>query len=166
MNKQTLVTGLIALALVGAVVGGILYSTRHNKVEVTAEILKVRSHQIDPSSTIVAIDFRVHNPSTQQFVVRDVEVVLETKDGKPVNGDIFSEIDAQRMFEYYKVLGPKHNATLVRREKVNSGQSIDRMIAARLAVTDVSVQERKAIRLIIHDIDGATSDIVEVRGAR
>jgi hypothetical protein len=163
MNKQAVVTGIVALGIVGAILGAILFSTRHNKVEVTADILKVRSHQIEPSSTIVAIDFRVSNPSTQQFVVRDVEAFLETKEGKSLQGDIFAEMDAQRMFDYFKVLGPKHNTTLIRREKVNSGQSIDRMIAARFDASDASVQERKAVRLVIYDIDGAKSEIVESR---
>ena len=143
MNKQAVIIALIALAIVSAVVGGILFSTRHNKVEVTADILKVRSHQIDPGSTIVAVDFRVNNPSTQQFLVREVEVFLDTGDGKSIPGDIFSEIDATRMFEYYKVLGPKHNKTLIRRERLDSGQSVDRMIAARFDASDEAVQGRK-----------------------
>jgi hypothetical protein len=163
MNKQALVAGVIALVVVGAVVGGILYSTRKNAVEVAGEVLKVRSHQIDPTNTIVAIDFRITNPSTQQFVVNEVEVFLDTKDGKSIAGDIFSEIDARRMFDYYKVLGPKHNETLVRREKINSGQSVDRMIAARVESTDAGVQDRKALRLVVHDVDGPKSEIVEVR---
>jgi hypothetical protein len=163
MNRQTIIIGAIALAVVAAAIGAILYSTRGNRVEVTGEILKVRSHQIDPASTIVAIDFRVTNPSTQQFVVREVEVFLDQKEGKQLQGDIFSEIDAQRMFDYYKVLGPKHNTTLIRREKLNSGQSMDRMIAARVEASDQTVAERKAIRLLIHDIDGPKSEIVETR---
>jgi hypothetical protein len=163
VNRQALVAGIIALGIASAIVGAILFSTRHNKVEVTADILKVRSHQIEPASTIVVVDFRVGNPSTQQFIVRDVEVFLDTKDGKSLAGDIFSEVDAQRMFDYYKVLGPKHNPTLIRREKINSGQSIDRMIAARVDASDTDVQQRKAVRLVIHDVDGPKSELVEVR---
>src|SRR5262245_25852167 len=100
MNKQVVIIGVIALAVVSVFVGSILFSTRHNKVEVSADILKVRSHQIDPNSTIVAVDFRVKNPSTQQFIVREVEIFLDTSDSKSIQGDIFAEIDAQRMFDY------------------------------------------------------------------
>jgi hypothetical protein len=67
------------------------------------------------------------------------------------------------MFDYYKVLGAKYNATLVRREKIDSGQSIDRMILVRFDASDPEVQARKALRLIIHDIDGPKSELVEVR---
>lgn len=163
MNKQVVIIGVIALAIVSAVVGSILFSTRHNKVEVTADILKVRSHQFDPNSTIVVVDFRVNNPSTQQFLVRDVEIFLDTADGKSLPGDIFSDVDAQRMLEYYKVLGPKHNKTLIRRERLDSGQSVDRMIAARIDANDEAVHDRKAIRLIIHDVDGPKSEVIEVK---
>jgi hypothetical protein len=163
VNKQVVIAGAIALAIASAIVGGILYSTRHNRVEVNAEILKVRSHQVDTASTIVAVDFRVANPSTQQFVVREVEVFLDSKEGKSLKGDVFAEIDAQRMFDYYKVLGAKYNATLVRREKIDSGQAIDRMILVRFDASDPEVQARKALRLIIHDIDGPKSELVEVR---
>ena len=43
---------------------------------------EVRTHQIDAEHTIVLVDTRIDNPSTQQFVVRDVEVFVEEKDGK------------------------------------------------------------------------------------
>jgi len=163
VNKQVVIAGAIALAIASAIVGGILFSTRHNKVEVRAEVLKVRSHQIDTASTIVAVDFRINNPSTQQFVVREVEVFMDTKDGKSLKGDVFAEIDAQRMFDYYKVLGAKYNPTLVRREKIDSGQAIDRMILVKFDASDAQVQARKALRLVVHDIDGPKSEVIEVR---
>lgn len=163
MNKQAVVAGVIALGIASAIVGGILYSTRHNRIQVTGEILKVRSHQIDPGRTVVVVDFRVANPSTQEFMVREVEVFLDTKDGKSIKGDVFSEIDAQRLFDYYKVLGTKHNTTLMRRAKVNPGQTADRMIALRFDTSDAGVQERKALRMVIHDMDGPSSEVIETR---
>ena len=163
MNRQALVAGIIALALVGAVIGGILYSTRKNRIGVDGQILKVRSHELDPASTSVVVDFRLTNPSDHGFVVRDVEAYLDTKDGKTLPGDIFSEIDSQRMLDYYKMLGPKHNQTLIRRDSVNSRQSLDRMIAVRFNTSDAEVQARKAIRLIITETDRAKSEVIEMR---
>lgn len=163
MTRQSLTAGLIALALVAAAVGGILYSTRKNRVELRGEILKVRSHMIDPENTIAVVDFRVHNPSSQQFVVREIEVFVDTSDQKPVSADVFSEIDARRMFDYYKVLGAKYNATLLTRDKIEPGETLDRMIAVRFPGPDASLQERKALRLVIHDVDRAKSEVVERR---
>ena len=45
MNKQNAVVGLIAVLVVGAIVGGILFSTRHNRVELTGSVLKVRTYR-------------------------------------------------------------------------------------------------------------------------
>ena len=163
MNKQALIAGAIALVVVAATVGGILYTTRKHKVQVTGEILKVRSHQRDAGHTLVVVDFRVTNPSTQPFTVREVEVFLDTKDGKSLKGDIFAEIDAQRMFDYYKVLGEKYNQTLVLRERLNSGQTIDRMIALQFDTSDDVVQDRKALRLVVHEMLREKSEIIEER---
>ena len=163
MNRQAVVAGIIALAIASAIVGGILYSTRRNKVEVKGEILKVRSHQIEADKTIVVVDFRVTNPSTQHFTIREVEVFLDGKDGKSLLGGVFAEIDAQRMFDYYKVLGEKYNVTLMRRERLNSEQTVDRMIAVRFDTSDAGVQDRKNIRLVIHDMHGPKSEIIELR---
>jgi hypothetical protein len=164
VNRQAVIAGVIALVVVTATVGGILYSTRHNKVQVTGDILKVRSHQRDVGHTLVVLDFRVTNPSTQPFTVREVEVFLDTKDGKSLKADIFAEIDAQRMFDYYKVLGEKYNRTLVLRERLNSGQTIDRMIAVQFDTSDEVIQDRKALRMVVHEVlAAAKSEIVEVR---
>ena len=109
------------------------------------------------------IDFRVTNPSTTQFVVKDVDVTLDTSDGKTIEGSIFSEIDARRLFDYYKVLGTKFNATLLTRDKINSGETVDRMLAVRFTASDEGIQNRKAIHIVIHDVDGIQTEIIEHR---
>ena len=75
--REKLIPALIAVAIVTALVAGILYSTRHNAVEVKGRVLKVRTHSPETGSTIVLVDLRVENPSVQQFVVRDVSVKME-----------------------------------------------------------------------------------------
>jgi hypothetical protein len=163
LERQTLIAGAIAVFLVGGVVGGILFSTRKNRVELTGKVLQVRSHMIDPENTVAVIDFRISNPSTQQFVVREVEVFLDKADGAPMDGAVFAEIDAQRAFQYYPVLGKKYNATLVLRDKIEPGQSVDRMILVRFSAPDELVRGRKAIRILIKDVDGPRSEIREQR---
>ena len=163
MNKQSILIGAIALALVAAAVSTILVTTRKNRVELSGEVLKVRTHQIDPEHTIVLIDARIHNPSTQQFVVREVEVFVEEKDGKKTATDIFAESDIKRVVDYYKALGTKDNPGLLRKDRINSGTSTDRTIAVSAPMTDQRFGERKAIRLIVHDVDRKQTEIVETR---
>ena len=163
MNKHSILIGAIALALVAAAVSSILLTTRKNRVELTGEVLKVRTHQIDPEHTIVLIDARIHNPSTQQFVVREVEVFVDEKDGRKTATDIFAETDIKRVVDYYKTLGTKDNPGLLRKDKINSGTSTDRTIAVSAPMTDQRFSERKALRLIVHDVDGKQTEIVETR---
>jgi hypothetical protein len=163
MSKQGLLAVLIGLAVVAAVVSGILATTRKNRVELTGEVLKVRSHQVDPEHTLTLIDFRVHNPSTQQFVVRDMEVHVEGPDGRSVSGELFSEADLNTAVGYYKTLGQRYNPGMKRRDRLNSGATTDRSIGVSLPITDDQLQARKSLRLTIHDVDGPTVEIHEKR---
>lgn len=161
MSKQTTIAAIIAMLVVAGVVGGILVSTRHNRVELTGSVLRVRSHPVDPENVVVFADIRVANPSTQQFVVQEVQVFLEDAGGEKVSGDTFSETDAQRLFTYYPVLGKKHNSNLMIRQKINPGESIDRMVSVRFPGTEDRVARRKGLRIVVTDVDGAKTEITE-----
>lgn len=161
MNKNHAAIGFLALVFVGLVVGGILFSTRHNKVELNGSVLKIRTYAVSEDDTLVFADIRVTNPSTQQFVVKDVDVYLDPASGERIQGDTFTEADAKRMFEYYPVLGKKYNPNLMIRQKINPGESIDRMVSVRFPGTEESFQKRKGLRILITDVDGAKTEIVE-----
>ncbi len=163
MKWNSLIPAAIAVFIVAALIGGGLYWTRNNHLELKGEVLKVRSYSIDPTYTIAVIDFRVTNPSTLQFVVKDVEVTLDTKEGKTLDGSVFSEIDARRLFDYYKVLGIKFNQTLLIKDKIDPGKTIDRMLAVRFTGTDADIQERKGLKISIEDVDGLKTEMVERR---
>ena len=163
MNKQSVVVGAIALVIVAIAVSSVLITTRKNKIELTGEILKVRTHQIDSEHTVVLADTRIHNPSTQQFVVREVEVVVEEKDGKRTPAEIFAETDIRRVVDYYKTLGTKENPGLLRRDKINSGETVDKTIAFSAPMTDERFGQRKAVRIVVHDVDRKQTELVETR---
>jgi hypothetical protein len=159
--KQSAVVGLVAILIVGAIVGSILFTTRHNKVELTGSVLKIRTYPVSSDDTVVFADVRVVNPSTQQFVVQDVKVLLESSSGESVEGDIFPEQDAKKLFDYYPVLGKKYNPNLMIRQKINPGETIDRMVSVRFPGTEESFQKRKRLRIVVTDVDGAKTEIVE-----
>jgi hypothetical protein len=163
MNRQSMVAALIALVLVAAAVGTILYSTRENRVRLEGEVLKVRSHQMDSEHTIALIDVRLKNPSTQQFVVREIEVFVEEPDGKSTASTLFAEGDARRVIDYYKQLGKKHTPGLLRKDMLGSGETTDRSFAISAPMPDERLAQRKAIRIVIRDVDGATTEILERR---
>jgi hypothetical protein len=65
------------------------------------------------------------------------------------------------MFEYYPVLGKKYNPNLMIRQKINPGESIDRMVSVRFPGTEENFQKRKGLRIVVTDVDGAKTEIVE-----
>lgn len=156
-------TGGIALLIVVAAVSGILLSTRKNRLELNGDVLKVRSYQMDPEHTIVLVDMRVANPSTQQFVVREVEAFIEEAEGKSTPADIFAEPDIQRILAYYPVLGEKFNRGLLRQDKINPGETTDRCIAFSAPMTDERFAARMAVKFVVHDVDRKSTEIREKR---
>jgi hypothetical protein len=158
VNRQTAVAIAIGLVVVAVAVGVMLQTTRKHRVELTGSVLRLRSHSVDPETTVVFADIRVTNPSTQQFVVKEVDVYMDDQ-----KGETFSETEAQRLFTYYPVLGKKDNPNLMVRQKVESGETIDRMVTVRFTGPDANVQARRSFRIVVTDADGAKTEIAEKR---
>lgn len=163
MNRSSPIAALMAVLIMGLMIGGGLYWTRHNHLELKGKVLGVRSYSIDQDYTVAVIDFRITNPSNSQFVVKDVDVTLDTKEGKALDGAVFSELDARRLFDYYKVLGTKYNPTLIVKDKVEPGATMDKMLAVRFTGTDADIQNRKGLHIVVHDVDGTSTEIEERR---
>ena len=160
-NKDNILSYLTGLAAAGLLVGIFLFSTRGAHVELKGSILKVRTHASDESNSIAIVDIRFVNPSDFQFMVRTVTVFVEDNQGNSSEGVTVSEMDAKKLFEYYKELGPKYNDTLMTRARVNPKQSLDRMIAASFPITQEKLEQRKRIKLVVEEVDGPVSEILE-----
>ncbi|HYO80460.1 MAG TPA: hypothetical protein VES20_03595 [Bryobacteraceae bacterium] len=161
MNRQSLVAAALALVAVVAVVAAILYKTKDNRVNLEGQILKVRSHQISPEQTIVLIDMRLRNASAQSLVVRDVEVFVDADE--PVPGVLFAESDIRRTLSYYPALGSRETPGLLRRDRIASGESTDRSLAISVPMTDEQLARRRAVRVVVQDVDGGSAVLVEKR---
>jgi hypothetical protein len=116
---------------------------------------------MDENSSIAVVDFRFVNSSDYNFVVREVGVTVEDKDGKTIDGATVSELDARRLFEYYPQLGQKFNDTLIMKSKIPPHQSMDRMIVARFEVPESQLDARKDLTVRVVDVDGPTSELRE-----
>jgi hypothetical protein len=159
MEKRTLIAAAVAVLVVAGVITAVMIGTSKHHLVLKGDVMKVRTKGIDNENTIAILDFRLSNPSDVQFIVRDVVVTIDTADGKAMEGDTVAEVDAERLFQYYPVLGQKYNPTLMIRSKVNPGQTLDRMIAVRFPTSEQQVQDRKSLRIRIREVDGTTSEI-------
>jgi hypothetical protein len=161
MRRRFAIMFGIGIAAILAIVGIILYVQRGAHVELTGQILKVRTAALDDRSSVAVLDFRFSNPADVNFVVRTVTVVLEQPDGNQLQGATVSELDAQRLFEGLPLLGQKFNRTLMMQEKIPAHSSQDRMVAARFEVPVSALEARKRLLLRIEDVDGPITELSE-----
>ncbi len=158
VNPVALVGGLVVVA---AGIGGVFYMQRGAHVELKGGVLKVRTQAMDEKSTVAVIDFRFVNPSNYPFMVKEVTVSIVDKDGKTLEGQPVSELDARRLFQYYPQLGQKYNDSLMMRDKIMGRQSMDRMIATRFEETEATIEGRKKLTVRIVDVDGPVAELQE-----
>jgi len=154
---------LIGLAAVSLLTALVFWIQRGAHLELEGRIQKVRTLALPDSSTIVVIDFRFANAANYPFVVRRVDVLLDSAEGRTLEGAVISEPDAVNVFRYYPLLGQKYNPSLTARTRIAPRQSLDRMIAARFELPEEQLARRKSLRVRVEDVDGAVSEISEQR---
>ena len=163
MNRELLKYAAIGLGLLIVLTAGVLFWNRGAHVVLEGDVQKVRLQAMDERSTVVVIDFRFVNPSDYPFIVREAKVFLDDADGNRHEGMGIGEVDSQRLFQYYPLLGQKFNRSLIFRDRIASKESMDRMICARFELPEPSVQARKGLVIRVEDVDGVVSEIVEDR---
>lgn len=156
VNPVTFVVGLTAVAIG---IAGVFWMQRGAHIDLKGQVLKVRTQAMDEASSVAVVDFRFVNPAKYPFVVHEVIVSIEDKDGNKIDGATVSEADAKRLFEYYPVLGQKFNDTLLMRTKIPARASMDRMVSARFEIPEEKLQARKKLIVKIEDVDGPVAEI-------
>ena len=151
----------IGLIVAAIAVGIFLFLTRKAHLDLSGTIQKIRVQATDDNSAVAVLDFRIKNPSEVLFVVKQVDVILVDKDDSQLEGMVAADVDAQRLLDYYAAMGPKYNKTLVVKDTVSPGQTIDRMVMASFPLAEARLHERKNLIVRITDVDGAVSEISE-----
>jgi len=149
------------LAIVAAGLGILLMGTKGNHLELTGAILHTRTLALNPSASLVMVDFRIKNPSDVPFVVKSVTIQIDPAKGDTLDGKGISKPDVENVFKYEKLLGPKFNEVLSIRDRIAPHQSMDRMAGARFELADSAIDARKAIHVRIEDMDGTVAEIGE-----
>jgi hypothetical protein len=149
------------LFVVMCAIAFIFYIQRGAHIDLKGSVLKVRTLAMDESSSVAVVDFRFVNPATAAFVVQELNVSIEDKNGNTVDGMVSSELDARRLFEYYPVLGQKYNDSLLARTKIPGQASMDSMIVARFEVPEAALESRKNLTVKITDVDGPVAELQE-----
>jgi len=154
LNKRFLILFGVGIAAVVLAVVAILSYTKGAHLVLQGKIMKVRSGALSDQDSIVVLDFRVENPSDLPFVVREVDVNLEQKDGSMTLGANIAKDDLKRLFQYNRFLGDQYNDSLTIKDTVPPHSTVDRMVAARFDVPNKDLEASKAIHLSIQEMSG------------
>jgi hypothetical protein len=161
LTRTFLVAFGIGLAVVAILIVGALVTTKSGHLSVQGKVMKVRPLSTDPQNTLVVVDFRAHNEAQIPFMSREAKVTVTKADGSEVEGDTIAQSDMDRVFDYYKILGPKYNPVLIQRDRIKGGETMDRMVAASVALPEADIGKRKNLTVRLYDVDGQTFDIKE-----
>jgi len=154
MSKQFLIFFGVGVVVIVIAVVTILSANKGSHLELKGKILKIRTGALSDQDSIAVLDFRVENPSNVPFVVRQVEVTLEKKDGATAEGSTVAKGDLKQLFQYNRFLGDQYNEALTIKDTVPPHGTVDRMVAARFDVANKDLEASKAIHLSIQDLDG------------
>jgi len=163
LNQRFLTAFGVGLVVIAIAVAWILYMQRGSHIEPVGKILKVRTLAMDENSAVAVIDFRIQNTADFPIVVREVTVTLQEPNGTTDDGSSVAEMDAQRLFQYYPVLGQKYNDTLKMHDRIKPHETLDRMIAVRFEIPQARVDARKTLKLRVEDVDGPSGELIETR---
>ena len=150
----------IGLVVVGVAVSMVWTDTKGNHLVLTGEILKVRSAPIE-NRTLIAVDFRVTNPTEVPFVIRELSMKLERFKEDPLEGVKVSKSDVDQLFTMFPALGVKTNQVLSQGETIPPGKTLERMAEATFEIPQSMADYRKGVVVHIEDVDGAGFDIAE-----
>jgi len=154
MSKQFAIFFGIGVVVIAIAVVLILSSTKGSHLVLNGKVLKVRTGALSEDDSIAVMDLRMENPSNLAFVVRQVEVTLEKKDGTMADGLVVSKGDLKQLFQYNRFLGDQYNDSLTIKDQIAPHATVDRMLAARFEVKKDDLEAAKAIHVSIQDMDG------------
>jgi hypothetical protein len=161
MNPRLLASIGVAMLLLG-LVGWFGHSASSDKrLQLSGEILKVRSLSLTPESTLVMLDYRVKNESEVTFALKEDTILWTDANGKEHEGTHVTRPDLDRILQHLHAAGPKYNEMLVMREKITGKAMIDRMSAASIPVSEADFGNRKSVKLRLTDLDGQAFELLE-----
>jgi hypothetical protein len=166
MSPRLLALIGVAMAILG-VAGWFSYTaTSDMRLQLTGEVLKVRSLALTPESTLILLDYRVKNDSDVTFILKEDTIFWTGEDGKEREATHVTRPDVDRILQHLHEAGPKYNEMLVMREKVTGKAMLDRMSAGVIQVPDAEFSKRKSVKLRLIDLDGQTFEFLERKKAQ
>lgn len=163
MDRRTLAFLGVGLVAVAGLLFLLLTATKGAHLRLEGKVLKVRTLP-QSGGTLVFLDVRLTNPSDVPLVVDSVKLTLIASKGDEHEGSTLTKTDVNNVFQYARQLGPKYNELLGAQDRIGPHQSLDRMVGARVEMSENGIESRRNIRVSVGDIDGAVAEVTERPG--
>jgi hypothetical protein len=153
---QFIIAGLIGA---GAIAGIGFLTSRGAAARLEGAITNIRTLGADETSSVAIVDFEAANPSQILMIVGDRDLVIVDEQGMEHDSSTISAADTKMLFQYFPALGALDNEPLVGRVRVEPGQGVRGVVAARFEMPKHRLDARQELILRIKDVDGGISEL-------
>ena len=158
-SRTLLLCAVLGLVIISGIVGFGLFVSRGTHLELRGSSQKTRIVAVNPSKTVIVMDFRITNPADYPFKINTAEMELTTAEGKKVVGQFIPDVDAKQVFLAFPSLGDKYNPSIGFRQTIAPHATLDLMLASVFELNEAAVQARKDLLIRFEDVDGPKSEI-------
>ena len=146
---------------------GLIYLAGEGRMAVLdGEITQVRTLGVERTASVAIVDFRASNGSDVLFMAGDRRVVVIGEHGGRYDGAISGSFDLKQLFKYFPALGAMSHEPYIEGIKLDPGQSVAGMLAARFEMSKEDLDMRRELILQIYDADGSLTELRSVEETR
>jgi len=153
---QFILAGLAGAALIAGL--GFLFS-RGQAARLEGSITNVRTLGMDQNSSVALVDFEAVNPSQVLMIVGRRELAVVDEQGLTREGSTISAADLKSLFQYFPALGAMESDPMIDRVRVEPGQMVSGMVAARFSIPKHQLDASQDLVLRVHEVDGGISEL-------
>lgn len=154
--KVVIISGLLGALILA---GGVVLFNRDTAPRLDGEITQVRTLGMDQNSSVAIVNFDAVNGSDNLLIIGRRDLVVVDKYGLERPGSTISVTDLKYLFDLYPALGGMGFEPLVDRVRVEPGEPLRGILAARFDMAKHDLDQRQAIIFRIEDVDGKQSDV-------
>jgi hypothetical protein len=154
--KVVILSGLLGALLIA---GGILLFNRDTAPRLDGRITQVRTLGMDQNSSVAIVNFDAVNGSNNLLIIGRRDLLVIDNNGIERAGSTISVSDLKYLFQLYPALGGMGFEPLVDRVRVEPGDPLRGILAARFDLAKHELDQRQAIIFRVEDVDGKQSDV-------
>ena len=139
---------------------GMIYLAGESRMAVLdGRITQVRTLGVERTASVAIVDFTASNRSDVLFAAGDRRMVVIGEHGGRYDGKISGSFDLKQLFKYFPALGTMTHEPYIEGIKLDPGQSVAGMLAARFEMSKEALDLRRELILQIYDADGSLTEL-------